>query len=174
MHFQTAHDKYKVIPAINKYHIRNRGHTRQTWHEETKRSYPTGKKWEELRASWIDSCRRQEGRASPLHPEGKGGHVPGAGGSRCLPGHPRRVPSPVGAGHRPRERCGAVPGAAPSNRAPDSTKISTSPVRPWADTALLTPRWAPFIPPSTSPGTAPASLGAAPCPATLEGGFSRA
>lgn len=76
----------------------------------------------------------------------------GQRGSRCLPGHPRRVPSPVGARHRPHELCGAVPGAAPPNRAPDSTKISTLPAQPWADTALLTSCWAPFVPPSTSPG----------------------
>lgn len=96
------------------------------------------KKWEELRASWIDPCQEAGGESISSAPRGEGwAHPGGGGGSRCLPGHPRRVPSPVGAGHRPHEPCGAVPGTAPPNRAPDSTKISTLPTQPWADTALL-------------------------------------
>lgn len=78
MYFQTAHDKYKVIPAINKYHIRNRGHTRQTWHEETKRSYPTGKKWEEFRASCLIPARSLQAGGEHLLStrSGRDGHVP--------------------------------------------------------------------------------------------------
>lgn len=75
----------------------------------------------------------------------------------------------MGAGHRPRELCGAVPGIAPLNRAPDSTKISTLPAQPWVNTALLTSRWAPFVPPSTSPGTAPAPHKGSSLPSHPEG-----